>query len=85
MADSPAEMVKFFAEQAKTDRAINQPPHYTAGGVECIDAIEASMSGEEYQGYLKGNCIKYLWRYKDKGGVEDLRKCRWYLDRLIGE
>ena len=43
------------------------------------------MSGEEFSGYLKGNCLKYLWRYKDKGGVEDLKKCGWYLNRLIGE
>lgn len=65
--------------------AINQPPHYTAGLVECIDAIKASMTAEEYAGYLKGNCLKYLLRYRDKGGVEDLKKCRWYLDKLIGE
>ena len=62
---------------------VNHPSHYAGGGIECIDAIEASMSAEEFQGYCKGNLIKYTWRYRDKGGVQDLRKANWYLDRLI--
>lgn len=61
------------------------PAHYTTGDIECIDAIRASMSAEAFRGHLKGCCIKYLWRYEDKGGAESLKKCRWYLDRLIGE
>ncbi len=62
---------------------VNKPAHYRQGGVECIEAIEASMSREEFQGYLKGNLEKYIWRYRHKNGIEDLRKARWYLDRLI--
>lgn len=62
---------------------VNRPAHYRQGGVECIEAIEASMSREEFQGYLKGNLEKYIWRYRHKNGIEDLRKARWYLDRLI--
>ncbi len=62
---------------------VNHPFHYASGGIECIDAIEASMSAEEFQGYCKGNLIKYTWRYRDKGGVQDLQKANWYLDRLI--
>ena len=62
---------------------VNHPQHYTNGSVECIEAIESSMSAEEFKGYLKGNCIKYVWRYRDKGGKEDLQKAQWYLDRLI--
>lgn len=62
---------------------VNKPAHYRQGGVECIEAIEASMSREEFQGYLKGNLQKYTWRYRHKNGIEDLRKARWYLDRLI--
>lgn len=62
---------------------VNRPAHYRQGGVECIEAIEASMSREEFQGYLKGNLQKYIWRYRHKNGIEDLRKARWYLDRLI--
>jgi len=62
---------------------VNHPPHYTDGGIETIEAIEAQLSQEEYEGYLRGNCVKYLWRWKHKGGVQDLKKCSWYLDRLI--
>jgi len=62
---------------------VNTPEHYRQGGLECIEAIEASMSREEFQGYLKGNIEKYVWRYRYKNGVQDLHKARWYLDRLI--
>ena len=64
---------------------INHPRHYTTGGVECIEAIKASMTPPEFEGYLKGNCLKYLWRYRNKDGVVSLQKCEWYLRRLIGE
>ena len=62
---------------------VNHPSHYTDGGIETIEAIEAQLSQEEYEGYLRGNCVKYLWRWKHKGGVQDLKKCEWYLQRLI--
>jgi len=62
---------------------VNHPPHYTEGGIECIEAIEAQLTAEEYRGYLKGNCIKYLWRERHKGSVESLKKAQWYLKRLI--
>ena len=62
--------------------AIN-PAHYQKGGVECIEAIEASMSQEAFKGFLKGNCIKYIYRYENKNGAEDLKKAEWYLLRLI--
>lgn len=61
---------------------VNHPPHYQ-GSIECIEAIEAQLSEEEYRGYLKGNVAKYLWRERMKGGVESLEKAKWYLDRLI--
>lgn len=64
---------------------VNQPPHYNQGGIEAIEAIKASMSAEEFQGYLKGNAIKYLWRYRHKNGVQDLQKANWYTNRLIQE
>jgi len=59
------------------------PNHYKQGGIESIDAIKAFMSEEEFKGFLKGNCQKYLFRYEKKNGIEDLRKCQWYLERLI--
>ena len=62
---------------------VNHPPHYTDGAVECIEAIESQLTTEEYRGYLKGNCAKYIWREKHKGGTESLKKAQFYLDRLI--
>ena len=65
---------------------VNRPPHYTMGGVECIDAIKAATAGlTGFEGYCTGNALKYLWRWKHKNGVEDLRKAQWYINRLIEE
>ena len=71
-----------WAEKQSPD-PVNRPAHYTAGGIECIDAIQAAVGPEQFKGYLRGNVLKYLWRYEHKGGVESLRKAQWYLDRLI--
>ena len=63
---------------------VNSPSHYKSGGIEAIEGIEASMGPEAYAGYLKGSVMKYLWRYEKKGKpIEDLKKARWFLDRLI--
>jgi hypothetical protein len=59
------------------------PSHYKQGKIEAIDALEAAMSTEQFEGYLKGNVLKYCWRYENKGGVEDLKKAQWYLSKLI--
>lgn len=65
---------------------VNNPAHYTSGGIECIDAIKASMTEEQFKGFLKGNIIKYLWRYELKNNpVQDLEKAQYYLNRLIKE
>lgn len=64
--------------------AVKHPSHYAGkGGIECIDAIRASMSTEEFCGYCKGNVLKYAWRYVGKNGVEDLEKAKVYLNWLI--
>jgi hypothetical protein len=60
------------------------PSHYKQGGIECIEAIKAA-TGDGFPDYLRGNVMKYLWRWPKKGGVDDLKKARWYLDRLISE
>lgn len=65
------------------EETVNHPSHYTDGAIECIEAIEAQLTAEEYRGYLKGNIAKYVWREKLKGSTESLKKARWYLDRLI--
>ena len=61
---------------------VNHPSHYTSGAIECIEAIEAQLSPEEFRGYLHGTLAVYLWRWKHKGGLEDLEKAEWYLKRL---
>ena len=66
----------------KAPDMVNHPPHYNQGGIECVDAIEASMSPQGFRDYLKGNILKYLWRYEQKHGLEDLKKAQWYLTRL---
>lgn len=63
---------------------VEHPEHYNAGAVECIAGIEAateSLSG--FEGFYASNAIKYFWRWKHKGGVEDLEKAKWYIDKLI--
>jgi len=73
---------------ASIDRdMVNSPPHYNQT-IECIDAMKAmsdSITLPSHQSYCWQNIFKYLWRWPYKNGVEDLRKCRWYLDRLIKE
>jgi hypothetical protein len=77
-------MKQAMAQSDNKEDMVNNPPHYNASGVECINAIEAA-TGEGYEFYLQGNIIKYLWRYRYKNGVQDLEKASWYLDKLITE
>ena len=61
---------------------VNSPSHYNQAGIECIEAIAAATdNGFEY--YLQGNIIKYIWRYRYKNGIEDLKKAQWYINKLI--
>ena len=63
---------------------VNRPAHYTAGKVECIDAIEAATVGlEGIEAVCTANIIKYIWRWKRKNGAQDIRKAKWYLERLL--
>lgn len=62
---------------------VNSPSHYTNGNIEVIDYIQDKLTVAEFAGYCVGNIIKYISRYKLKGGVEDLKKARGYLNRLI--
>jgi hypothetical protein len=59
------------------------PDHYRQGGIECIDAIEAALTQEEFRGYCKGNILKYVWRERHKGGAVSIAKANWYLRRLL--
>ena len=65
---------------------VNHPSHYTQGGIECIDALKAAtVSKTGIEAVCTANAIKYLWRYEEKNGIEDVKKARWYIDRLIRE
>lgn len=57
--------------------------HYTRKAIQPWHAMESWMSPEQFRGFLRGNAIKYLARCDDKGGVEDIKKARHYLDKLI--
>ena len=65
---------------------VNHPAHYTQGGIECIDCIKSAIVGKVgIEAFCVGNAIKYLFRYEEKNGIEDVKKARWYIDRLITE
>jgi hypothetical protein len=65
---------------------VNHPSHYTQGSIECIDAIKAATVGKTgIEAVCVANVVKYLWRYEEKNGLEDVKKARWYLERLINE
>lgn len=67
-----------------TSDMVNSPPHYTKGGIECIDAIQAALTPEEFKGYCKAAAIKYLWRLDHKGSAkENAEKAIWYMQRLV--
>lgn len=65
------------------DDVINRPSHYTQGGVECIDAIEAALGPVGFVAFLRGQVIKYQWRLGLKdSALQDAGKAHWYSDRL---
>lgn len=65
---------------------VNHPSHYTKGRIECIDAIDSATVGKTgIEAVAVANVIKYLWRYEEKGGLESVRKAKWYLNKLISE
>lgn len=62
---------------------VNHPPHYNQGGLECIDVIAAMLGPEGTKDYCIGNVQKYIFRHKNKNGIEDLEKAQWYLNYRI--
>jgi hypothetical protein len=64
---------------------VNNPSHYNQGGIETIEAIRSALGRDGFCDYCCGNAMKYVWRWRHKGGIEDLKKARWYLDRVIEE
>ena len=73
------------ASAAPVNDPVNHPAHYTSGGIECIDAIEAAVGYYPPKlAFLAGQVIKYVWRAPLKGTFkQDLEKARFYLNRMI--
>ena len=65
--------------------AVNHPSHYTDKQIEVIDYIRDTQTQEEFVGYCLGNVIKYVSRWRKKGGIEDLRKAQVYLGWAVGK
>ena len=70
------------AAHRAAQESVYNPPHYKHGGIECIEAIQAALTEEEFRGYCKGNALKYIWRERHKGGKESVEKAAWYLDYM---
>ena len=91
MANDPYALQELMIQK---NNAVEHPSHYTSGGIECIDAMKAMLSGYEqakivtkfYWHFLSGQVLKYLWRWPLKERpLQDLKKARWYLDKLISD
>ena len=73
-------------ESGETPDMVSHPKHYNQGGIECIDALKAATVGKRgIEAVCVANVIKYLWRYEEKNGIEDVRKAKWYIERLLKE
>ena len=82
----PASLIEQHLVDNTNQDNVNPPSHHTKGGIECIDAIEASMTREAFLGYLKGNVQKYVFKYESESKpAEDLKKAQWYLNKLISK
>lgn len=69
--------------QAQSQDIINKPEHYHLGGIDAIEILETKFGPIMSKGFFLGNVIKYVLRYQQKGGIEDLEKAKFYLDALI--
>lgn len=65
------------------NQIINHPQHYTEGGIECIDAMIASQGKQSVMDFCLCNAFKYIWRQNKKGGLEDIKKANWYLEKYL--
>lgn len=78
-------MIKRELQNDEEDRMVSHPPHYQSEtGMEVIDVIEAfTFDLKGIEATDTGNIIKYICRWKNKNGIQDLKKAKWYLDHLI--
>lgn len=75
---------KILKKYKQVKDMVNNPPHYTRGGIEAIDYMEAKATPEEFAGHLRLTALKYLSRtgYKDDA-LQDLKKAQWYVNKLV--
>lgn len=64
---------------------VNHPKHYTSGtlGIEVINTMEMCSTEDEFMGYLRCNALKYISRFENKNGLEDVKKCAWYVKKYL--
>ena len=89
MTLTAAELIEIDHKRKQRTEAldvVNHPQHYNNGKIECIDAIESAVAGlMGFEAVCTGHIMRYIWRWKFKNGLEDLKKCRYYLDKLINK
>lgn len=92
MIDLSYKLDKKYATDSKLENAkttetqsdpVNSPTHYQTGLIETIDSIKNILGHEKFQAYCIGNVIKYLSRYREKNGLEDLKKAETYISFII--
>ena len=79
--DEPKEVDRLYELAFGASDMVNKPPHYTQGGIECIQAMEAAFGKEAVATWSKLNAFKYIWRAVHKNGMEDIDKAIWYLNK----
>lgn len=82
--DRAQDIEEYMGISDEDDDNVNHPSHYISNGIESIDVIEAfTMDLFGIEAFCTGNVIKYILRWKHKNGIEDLKKAKWYIDRII--
>lgn len=73
----------FIERLVENHDVVNSPKHYTNGELEVIDILQDKLTSQEFEGFLKGNILKYTFREGIKNGTEDMKKGAWYMSKLI--
>ena len=74
---------KYFIPYNENTNNVNHPSHYNKGNIECIDAMVSAYGKDTVSDFCICNAFKYIWRYKYKNGIEDLKKAQWYLNKIV--
>jgi hypothetical protein len=70
-----------WEKAVEEDNPVTHPSHYTQGGIQCIEAMEAAFGKEAVEDFCICNAFKYIWRSKLKNGIQDIEKAEWYLNK----